>query len=144
MSRALLTLRTIADRETACRWVRQAPVGSRLEFKSPRRTLPQNDRLWAMLTEIARQVDWYGQKLTPDDWKDVFTASLRRAHVVPGIDGGFVPLGMRTSDMSKEEMSALIELIYAFGAERGVVFGDDRRGHDAAEDADARSTAETV
>jgi hypothetical protein len=124
MSRALLTLRSIADRETACRWVRQAPIGSRVEFKSPRRTLPQNDRMWAMLTEIARQVDWYGQKLTPDDWKDVFTASLRRAHVVPGIDGGFVPLGMRTSDMTKEEMSDLFSLIEAFAAERGVVLGE--------------------
>lgn len=144
MSRALLTLRTVADRDRACRWVRQAPIGSRVEFKSPRRTLPQNDRMWAMLTDIARQVEWYGQKLTPDDWKDVFTASLRRAHVVPGLDGGFVPLGMHTSDMSKEEMSALIELIYAFGAERGVIFGDDRRGDDAAQAADANATAETV
>lgn len=124
MSRALLTLRTIADRDRACRWVRQAPIGSRVEFKSPRRTLPQNDRMWAMLTEIARQVDWYGQKLTADDWKDVFTASLRRAHVVPGLDGGFVPLGMRTSDMSKQEMGELITLIEAFGAEHGVIFGD--------------------
>lgn len=131
MSRALLTLRTVADRDRACRWVRQAPIGSRVEFKSPRRTLPQNDRMWAMLTDIARQVDWYGQKLTPDDWKDVFTASLRRAHVVPGIDGGFVPLGMRTSDMSKEEMGALMTLIEAFGAEHGVAFGDDQcRGLD--------------
>lgn len=104
--------------------MRQAPVGSRLEFKSPRRTLPQNDRLWAMLTEVARQVDWYGQKLSPDDWKDVFTASLRRAHVVPGIDGGFVPLGMRTSDMSKQEMGDLFALIEAFAAERGVVLGE--------------------
>jgi hypothetical protein len=124
--------------------VRQAPIGSRVEFKSPRRTLPQNDRLWAMLTDVARQVDWYGQKLTPDDWKDVFTASLRRAHVVPGIDGGFVPLGMRTSDMSKEEMSALIELIYAFGAEQGVIFGDDRRADDRAQGADADATAEAL
>lgn len=126
MSRALLTLRTIADRDRACRWVRQAPIGSRVEFKSPRRTLPQNDRMWAMLTDIARQVEWYGQKLTPDDWKDVFTASLRRAHVVPGLDGGFVPLGMHTSDMSKQEMGDLMQLIEAFGAERGVIFGEDK------------------
>jgi hypothetical protein len=124
--------------------VRQAPVGSRLEFKAPRRTLPQNDRMWAMLTEVASQVDWYGQKLTPEDWKDVFTASLRKAHVVPGLDGGFVPLGMRTSDMSKAEMGELMTLIEAFGAERGVVFGDDRRGHDAEEEPDAYTAAETV
>lgn len=137
MSRALLTLRTIADRDRACRWVRQAPIGSRVEFKAPRRTLPQNDRLWWLLTEVSRQVDWYGQKLTPEDWKDVFTASIRKAHVVPGLDGGFVPLGMRTSDMTKAEMGDLMTLIEAFGAEHGVVFGDeapvDDSGHEAAD-----------
>jgi hypothetical protein len=97
-----------------------------------------------MLTDVARQVEWYGQKLTPTDWKDVMSASLRKAYVVPGIDGGFVPLGMHTSDMSKEEMSALIELIHAFGAQHGVVFGDDRRLDDRAESADADATAEAL
>lgn len=55
----------------------------------------------------------------------MFTASLRKARVVPGIDpGSFVLLGLHTSAMSKEEMSMLLELIYAFGAEHGVVFHD--------------------
>jgi hypothetical protein len=31
---------------------------------------------------------------------------------------------MRTSDMSKAEMGALLDLIEAFGAERGVTFSD--------------------
>jgi sugar phosphate isomerase/epimerase len=84
--------------------------------------------MWAKLTEISGQVDWYGQKLSPEDWKDMFTASLRKARVVPGLDAGsFVPLGMRTSDMTKDEMSDLLELISAFAAERGVVFSDDER-----------------
>jgi hypothetical protein len=133
MSRALLTLRTIADRDRACRWVRQAPIGSRVEFKTPRRSTDQNSLLWALLTEVATQVDWYGQKLTPEDWKDIMSASLRKARVVPGLDGGFVPLGMRTSDMSKAEMSALIELIYAFGAEHGVIFNDEAPVNDGGE-----------
>lgn len=82
--------------------------------------------MWARLTEIARQVEWYGQKLSADDWKDVFSASLRRTRVVPGLDAGtFVPLGMRTSDMTKEEMGDLLTLMEAFAAERGVVFHDD-------------------
>jgi hypothetical protein len=144
MTRALLTLRTIADRDRACNWIRQAPIGSRVEFKAPRRSLPQNDRLWAMLTDVARQVNWYDQKLSPEDWKDVFTASLRRAHVVPGLDGGFVPLGMRTSDMSKAEMSDLFALIEAFGAEHGVIFGDDGCGDHAAQASDADAAAATV
>lgn len=129
MTRALLTLRTIADRDRACRWARQAPIGSTVEFKAPRRTLEQNSRMWALLTDVARQVDWYGQKLSPEDWKTVFTASLRKARIVPGLDGGFVPLGMRTSDMTKTEMGDLMTLIEAFGAEHGVIFGDDEAVH---------------
>ena len=55
----------------------------------------------------------------------MFSASLRKARVVPGLDpGSFVPLGMRTSDMSKEEMGLLLELIDAFAAERGVVWSN--------------------
>ena len=70
-------------------------------------------------------MDWYGQKLSSEDWKDVLSASLRKARVVPGIDPGtFVPLGMRTSDMSKAEFSDLLALVDAFAAERGVVWSD--------------------
>lgn len=123
MSRALIVLHTHADRQKASNWIAKAPTGTRVEFKSTQRTLDQNSRLWACLTDIAQQVDWYGQKLSADDWKDVFTASLRRARVVPGLDAGtFVPLGMRTSDMTKQEFSDLLELINAFAAERGVTF----------------------
>jgi len=57
------------------------------------RSTEQNARMWAMLTDVSRQVVWYGQKLQPEEWKDVFSASLNRQKVVPGIDGGFVVLG---------------------------------------------------
>lgn len=125
MTRALLTVREPTDRERATRWVASAPVGTRIEFKAPKRTLPQNDRLWAMLTDIAQQVEWYGQKLSTQDWKDVLTASLRKSRVVPGLDAGsFVVLGLHTSALTKHEFSDLIELIHAFGAERGVKFHD--------------------
>ena len=93
-----------------------------LEVKPFTRSLEQNARLWAMLTDISRQVDWYGRKLTPHDWKHVFTASLKKQDVVPGIDGGFVVLGASTSKMTKAEMCDLQTLIEAFGAERDVRF----------------------
>lgn len=125
MSRALVVIATASDRAKVANWAAKAPWNTRVEFRGPKRTLPQNDLMWSRLTEIAQHVVWYGQKLTPDDWKDVFTASLRKARVVPGLDpGSFVPLGMRTSDMSKEEMTALLDLIDAFAAEHGVVFKD--------------------
>lgn len=93
-----------------------------LEVKPSTRSLEQNARLWAMLGDISRQVDWYGRKLTPDEWKHVFSAALKKQEVVPGIDGGFVVLGLSTSKMTKAEMCDLQTLIEAFGAERNVRF----------------------
>lgn len=127
MSRALITIRGSADRARAAAWVAKAPFGTRVEFKQTKRSIPQNDRMWAMLTDVARQLPWHGQKLTPDDWKLVFLDALKgEIRSVPNIDGnGFVSL-RRSSDLSKNEMSELIDLIAAFGAEHGVEFGDDQ------------------
>lgn len=93
-----------------------------VEVKQEKRSLAQNARLWAMLTDISRQVEWYGQKLSPEDWKNVFTAALKKTRAVPGIDGGIVVLGQSTSRMTKAEMAELQELMEAFGAEKGVKF----------------------
>lgn len=96
-----------------------------LEVKPETRSSEQNRRLWAMLTDVSSQVDWYGQKLSPEDWKHIFTASLKKTRAVPGIDGGIVVLGQSTSRMTKAEMCDLQTLIEAFAAERGVVLGVD-------------------
>lgn len=93
-----------------------------LTVESEKRTGDQNRLLWAALSDVAEQVEWHGMKLEPEDWKHVFSAGLKKQRAVPGIDGGFVVLGQSTSKMSKAEFSELIELIYAFGAERGVKF----------------------
>lgn len=126
MPRAIVEIKGQADRNLIVRWAmdtQNVPAGTTVEFRAPRRSLDQNALMWSLLGQISKQVDWYGQKLSSEDWKDVLTASLRRTRVVPGIDAGtFVPLGMRTSQMTKEEISELLELIYAFGAERGVKF----------------------
>lgn len=108
-------------------WAHAKPLlmaGHRLvvEVRPERRSDAQNRRLWAMLRDISSQVDWYGQKLTDEEWKDVFTASLKRTKVVPGLDGGFVVCGQSTSKMTKAEMAELQELMEAFGAEKGVRF----------------------
>jgi len=78
-----------------------------LEIKPATRSLEQNARLWCLLDEISEQVDWYGRKLTPEEWKHVFTAALKKQDVVPGLDGGFVVLGQSTSKMTKAEMCDL-------------------------------------
>lgn len=93
-----------------------------VEVKPETRSLQANARMWAMLAEISKQVDWHGRRLTATAWKHVFTAALTKQDVVPGIDGGFVVLGKETSKMTRAEMSELQELMEAFGAQQGVKF----------------------
>ena len=90
----------------------------------PRRTLDQNAKLWAMLADISKQVEWHGQFLSSEDWKTMATAALRRQRVVPGIEGGFVILGESTSKMTVAQFSELIEFICAFGDEKGVKWSE--------------------
>jgi NinB protein len=102
----------------------QLQAGKRLvlEVREETRTLEQNRCMWAYLTDIAKQVNWYGRKLTPEQWKEILSASLRKQEVVPGIDGGFVVLGQSTSKMTIAEMSEMIELSIAFGEQHDVKF----------------------
>ena len=127
MSRAVLILTDKASREKAAAWCRNAPPGTRLEFKQVKRSLPQNDRMWAMLTDVSRQATHHGIHLTPDDWKLLFLDALgRELRCVPNLDNdGFVNLGRSSSKLSVEEMTNMIELIFAYGAKHGVVFQDE-------------------
>lgn len=103
----------------------------RVEIKrvSDRRTISQNRKMWAMLNDIARQLDWpvngVRVKITPEDWKDLITAGLsKHQRIAQGLEGGVVMLGSRTSRMTKKELAELIEYIYATGTERGVVWDE--------------------
>lgn len=113
------------SRRLAAQHCMEAPDGHVVTLAEPTRNLEQNSRMWAMLADISRQVVWHGKRLTQEDWKHLFSSALRRLEVVPNLDGsGFVALGLSTSRMSKREMSDLIELMMAFGAERDVMWSD--------------------
>jgi len=98
------------------------PIKVTVEPYKPTRSVEQNDKMWALLGEVSAQVVWHGQKLSSDDWKNVFSAALKGQRTVPGIDGGFVVFGTSTSKMTVTDMMDMIELIYAFGAEHDVVW----------------------
>lgn len=134
-TRQTVTIQGPDDRAKIVIWARNVEPGTVVTFRKKSRSTEQSAKMWAMLHEVAEQVEWYGQKIDAEDWKDMFTASLRHARVVPGIDKGtFVPLGMHTSTMTIEEMTNLIELIYAFGAdpEHPVIFKDPKQDTDDA------------
>lgn len=119
--KAIFNLVHVQARENALRAVQNAPNGYVVEVKEKSRSLAQNSRLWALLTDVADQVTWHGRKLTQDEWKNMFTAALLGQDVIPNLDGtGFVAMGRSTSSMTKQEMIDLQTLIEAFGANNAV------------------------
>lgn len=123
MSKRIWKLTGEVAKKAACREILAAPEGYVVTLAEATRNLEQNAKMWAMLADIAKQCDWHGQKLNSDEWKDLLSAGLVQSKVVPNLEGnGFVILGQRTSKLTKSQFAALIELIYAFGAERGVVW----------------------
>ena len=100
------------------------PVEIAVRRPGQKRSGDQNNRLWAVLRDVSEQVEWYSRYLPDYAWKDIFTAALERQDIVPGIDGGYVMVGGRTSKMNKARFAELLTLIDAFGAEHGVRWSD--------------------
>lgn len=123
-----LTITGEVARKSICRHVMTADEGYIVTIAEPSRNLEQNAKMWAMLADVSEQTDWHGNKLNPEEWKDLLSAGLVQSKVVPNMTGnGFVILGQRTSKLSKSQFAALIELITAFAVDRGVIFGDERQ-----------------
>ena len=117
-------LRNEQDRARAIQIIQRVDIsaGYVWTMKDEGRTDPQNRRMWAMLRDISRQVEWYGQMLQSEDWKHIFSASVQQQRAVPGLDGGFVVLGVSTSKQSKKWFNDMFAVIEAFAAEKGVKF----------------------
>lgn len=126
MSRATVILASKAERDKAARWCQKLPLNTRVEFKQSKRSVPQNARLWAMLTDVASQADHHGMKLPAEDWKLVFMEALgQELRAVPNLEGtGFVNLGRSSSSLTKDEMSDLMALIEAYAAQHDIALNE--------------------
>lgn len=110
------------------RWCKlQLRAGTEVSISARKstRSTEQNNMLWSILTDLSKQLPWpvdgVRGLLTPEEWKDILTAGLRKEQrVAAGIDGGWVMLGQRTSQMTKAELSDLMELAWAFGAQHDI------------------------
>jgi hypothetical protein len=94
-----------------------------IEVRGVTRSLEQSRLMWSAAGDLSRQVKWFGKNLTPEGWVRFITAHLNGQELVPNMDGsGFVSLekGKSTSTMTVKELTAVIELMHAFGAEQGV------------------------
>ena len=108
---------------------RRSPVI--IEAREESRSDKQNRLMWPLLKDLSDQVSWYGEKLEPAEWKDLITVLVsqmqnpeREQKSAPGINGGRVYFGVRTSQSSKRYMVEVIEAIFWFGTERNVKFSE--------------------
>lgn len=113
-------------RQRAAQCVNDAPAGYIVEVREPARNLDQNALMWVHLQAFADQLEWpvNGRmcKLSPEEWKDLLSAAFKQElqRVAPGLNGGMVLLGLRTSKMGKREFADFITFIQATAADRGV------------------------
>lgn len=130
MSRALIIVGSDTDRKRAASWAMKAPLNCRIEFKQSKRSLDQNAALWAKLTDVASQAEHNGRKYPADMWKVLMLHAIgREVQFIPALDGKtFLPWGQSSSDLSKAEMTALLDFIDAWGTEHGVVFSGPQEG----------------
>lgn len=133
MSRQVFNLVSPLVRRNAAYAIANVPDGFRCEIRPRTRTLDQNGLMWSVLTDISKQVDFVVNgaltKVSPDEVKDILTAGLsNELRMAQGIDGQMVLLGQRTSKMTVREMTDLIELAHAFGAQKDVQWSETSLG----------------
>ncbi|MDQ7262765.1 recombination protein NinB [Paracoccus sp. PS-1] len=103
----------------------RAPVDAVVTVKEGTRSLDQNAKLWAMLSDIARAKP-EGRTMSPEVWKAAFMSALGYEIVwQPGIEGAPpFPAGFRTSKLSKSQFADLITFVMAYGDRHGVQWSD--------------------
>lgn len=127
-----IRLTGVGNRTIAHRWIDIAPHGAVVNIQEANRTNDQNAKMWAMLSDIARAKP-QGRTLTTDKWKALFMDAIGiPADWEPGLNGGVVNVGYRSSRLTKAQMSDLIEQMYAFGAEHDVEWTEPQPQRDAA------------
>lgn len=106
----------------------KAPDGYVASVAEPKRTLDQNNKLWAMLTDVSRCKP-LGRKHTPEVWKTLFMSACGyEVQFLMGLDGNPFPAGFRSSRLTKAQMAELITFVQAWGDEHGVVWTEQGDG----------------
>jgi NinB protein len=85
-----------------------------------KRSSVQNALMWARLAEISKQLEWHGKHWTAEQWKDCLMHAWKGGEFMPGVDGGFVPIGRSTSSLGVREMSDFLDLLEAFAGQHDV------------------------
>jgi len=125
MSAATVRLIGSPQRVRAKRLIDEAPAGYVVKIGKETRSEEQNRKLWPMLTDLQRQVSEMAGYTTEDIKLRFLNALGTELRFLPVLEGeGMFPVGHRSSTLTKEQFSGLLELLYAYGAKHGVRWSD--------------------
>jgi hypothetical protein len=121
-------------RSNAMQALHMAPEGHVVTIAPPTRSLEQNAKLHAILTDLARSgMKWAGKRRTMEEWKAIVisghaVATGAGGEVIPGIEGEFVAIRESSAHMNVSRAASLIEYLLAFCAEQGIELTETHRG----------------
>jgi hypothetical protein len=102
-----------------------APDGYVMKLGAETRRDAQNRKLWPMLDDLRKQVPKFAP-YNRDDLKLRFLNALGvEMRFLPTLEEeGLFPVGLRSSTLTVQQFSGLIELLYAEGAKHGVKWSE--------------------
>lgn len=120
-----IILSSAYQRAQAHRLIDLAPDNAVVNVKQASRTTDQNALMWSLLSELSRAKP-EGRTHTPDTWKAIMMSACGHAvQFETGINGQPFPIGFRSSRLTKQQFSDLIECIHEYAARVGVVLTDE-------------------
>lgn len=121
MTGQTVILRGPAQRELAKALIDKAPLDAVVNVRDATRSLDQNAKMWAMLSDISRAKP-EGRKMRAEQWKGAFISAIgHEVEWINGIDGHPpFPDQHRSSRLSVPEMADLITFIQEYGDRHGV------------------------
>jgi len=88
-----------------------------------KRSLIQNKKLWAMLTDF-KPIYFNNRLWDQEHWKAFLMSAFNQEMPIVGLNGEPVMMGLSTSKLTKKRFAEFIEFIYAAGSQRGVMWSD--------------------
>lgn len=120
-----IVIRSDADRAEAHCAIDLCRIPSKVRITPPRASDELTSRMHCAIRCVSKQLMWADEHLTEEEWKLLFVAAHFGQRVVPSPDGNrFIVLQKQTRNMSGAQKHELTEMIYEFGASRGVVFDE--------------------
>lgn len=123
-----------AARDGAVRAVKAAPEGYVVVVRPPNRSLDQNSKFHALVSDITKaKPTWKGVNMDAEDWKQILVLSHAIAtaggsvRMVPDLEGhGYIQLRESTAKMNKGRGSSLIEYTIAWAVAHDIPLRDDQ------------------